>query len=1267
MTGLEAALASGLLKIAGNKLVSLISSKFASISGVTKDLSELQDILREITSWLSTVHDTEIDSGPLFIWVMKLKDVAYDIDDLLDEVHLEAEKHKIDSDDNHSIGDCFCSKPKSFLFRYKMAHKIKAIKVRFAAIVKQRSDINTILHNLPVDPLVTSRSWATEELSLLSNVEESKIPVRDKEKDEIISRLVESSGDNGWIVSIVGLGGSGKTTLAKHICHDNKVKEHFNDTIFRIHVSQEFDMEKLISKLFEAVTKQKSDIHARQHMVAEISNKLSGKKFLLVLDDAWKEDKNDWEQFMLHVNSGAPGSKVLLTTRDKKVAEAVKSTHIFHLTFLSEADSWSLFLKCSGLAEEDMGSEFIGYGKEIVRRCGGVPLAIKTLGGVLCDKRELNTWKAIRESDLWNVDSINDRVFASLKLSYFHLADNLKQCFTLCSVFPKGYKIVKDHLIAQWIAHGFINLMNKEQPEDIGSDYFDSLVKVGFLQDSSQIWDNNQLVYKMHDLIHDLTRLILQDEIVTSLLKNITTNCTRRCRYLSLMSSTEKVDSDLFDKVRALYVYGGEPSFGKSIKKSSYIRSVILQSTVLAQFLPFILKSKYLGYLEICHVSCTELPEAISGCWNLQGLHIMHCRGLVRLPESIGKLKKLRTLELLMCTDFESLPQSIGDCQELQCLQLYFCSSLREIPNSVCKLGNLRVLNITASLAVQQLPPKLIGEPGNLQTLNLSGCSHLGDLPRKFSCRTLRNLVLSNTNVTVLPQWVTLIGTLECIDLEYCTELVELPTGIGNLERLKVLNIKGCWRLCCMPLGFRRLVLLRRLDLFVIGCGDNDARILELENLEMLSGQLEITNLRYLKDQSDAEKACLKQKKNLQCLKLTWWSSSGTEEEFVYDMEQELGVLDALEPPPELMVLEISGYHGPHLPCWMRKQCGSSNLDCMSTKTNPPRFHGLTQLMLEHVPNLKHMRGIVEFPSLKTLNLHGMPSLEEMWTTSCGSEILEEEVGVQCCFPVLSALFIWGCPKLNVIPYFPPSLKWLRLGRSNEQLMSPGSLACCHFHPRVSKSSSSCSALAELHLKKLKLEEMAASSSGWELLQHLTTLESLEIRLCNDLRELPQSMRSLLSLKRLHVDGCSTLDALPEWLGELCSLRELSVVRTPKIARIPQSMERLTSLVELKIVGWGNLNQLPEAMQHLISLQVLSLEGCSALTILPHWIGQLSALRLLRIDRCSALQSLPQSIKRLTALQNLSITGSPGLARRYKQGDGDDWHLVSHIAHVTCY
>jgi len=770
MTGVEAALASGVLSVAGKKLVSLVSSEFAAIAGVKKDLSDLQDIHTEITSWLSVVRDRAIERDPSLQWVMKLRNFANDIYDLVDEVYLEDEKHKIYNDrDKLAIGDLF-AKPKLLMFRRKVASKIKAVKVTYDAIVKQRSNANTILHSIDVNQTVQRRNdKAIGEQTLLSNAQESKIPSRDHVKTKIISKLLESKcGEDGHIVSIVGLGGSGKTTLAQHICHDDRIKGHFNGSVYWVHVSQEFCGEKLIGKLFEAIIEEKSDLHAQQHMLRAISNKLSGKKFLLVLDDAWHEDRHDWENFTVHINNGASGSKILLTTRNQNVANAVESKLVFNLQLLSEDESWSFFLKSSGWIEEDLENDFITVGKDIVNKCGGVPLAIKTLGSVLQEKRRINTWRAINESNLWNEQNIEDRVFASLKLSFIHLKDHLKQCFTYCSIFPKGYTINKDYLIEQWIAHGFIKWMKEEQPEDIGSDYFDSLVKGGFLQEPPQIEDNEiRRVCWMHDLINDLAQYILRNEVLTSLEKNITMDCASQCRYLSLTSLNEDVERG-FEKLRALYVAEGNRSFPDLVKKSGHIRSVVLDYKFETPFPPFILRLQYLGYLEIHNASFTKFPEAISDCWNLQSLHFIRCDGFVTLPESVGKLRKLRTLELKQINNLESLPQSIGHCGDLQSLKLIWCQKLSEIPLSISKIENIRALHIVGCGSLEQHKLKFSWEFSNLETINLSWNSKFQDLPSKSFCPLLCTLDLSGTKIAMLPQWVTTISTLECIDLKNC-------------------------------------------------------------------------------------------------------------------------------------------------------------------------------------------------------------------------------------------------------------------------------------------------------------------------------------------------------------------------------------------------------------------------------------------------------------------------------------------------------------------
>ncbi|KAL6658531.1 hypothetical protein ACP70R_004117 [Stipagrostis hirtigluma subsp. patula] len=1262
MSGMEAALASGLLKVVGSKLFAMISSEFSSIIHVKKDLSDLRDVLEPIASRLSALQHREIERDPSFRWVKKLKVFCYDIEDLLDEVKIEAEKQNRDSDDeNHTVAHCFCAKPKSFMFRCKMAHKIKAIKARLDEIVKQLRNIYTILQSLPVDPPVSSRSDAAAELYLLANVEESKIPRRDQEKDQVISKILEfNDGANVLIASIVGIGGSGKTTLAKHICDDEKIEKHFKD-IFKVHVSREFDVDRLIGKLFEEITKEKSDLHPRSYMVNKISNKLSKDKFLLVLDDAWHKNRHDWEQFLLHVKSGTPGSMVLLTTRDEEVARAVESWYTLKLEFLSERESWNFFLKISGWTEDE-GSELIEVGRQIVKKCGGVPLAIRILGGVLRGKSEINTWRAIRGSSLWNDENIEVRVFGCLKLSYIHLENYLKPCFTFCSIFPKGYQINKNRLIAQWIVHGLVNPRNEERPEDIGNDYFDSLVNVGFLQEVLE-YGNDEVKYKMHDLIHDLAQNILEPEVMTSLVKNVPTYHRDKFRYLSLtsMSCSQKVDGGLFDKVRALHLFDfdGNQSFDESLKKSRYIHSVVLHYATHMPFPLFILKFKHLGYLEIYNFSCIELPEAISGCWNLQALYFINCNGFVTLPKSMGKLKKLRILELMSIIDLESLPQSIGDCRDLQCLRICSCVKLREIPDSIGKIENLRVLHIAECANVQQLSFGSVGQFRDIDTINLAGCTSLRDLPSAFASHTLRTLDLSRTIITTLPQWVTLTDSLECINLQSCRELVELPTGIGNLQGLKVLCIEGCNKLRCMPPGIGQLTHLTSLGLFVVGCSGDDARISELEHLDMISGDMIIRNIKYLKDCAVAEKGCLKRKTRIQSLTLEW-SISGTEEELVWDMDQDLGVLSALEPPSKVESLVISRYGGPCLPHWMGEETDYSYWEGIVLKqTSPCQFPCLTRLILKDLPNLKHLRGLVELPLLTVFILRGMPNLEELYTTKGGLQI-EGQLGGQYCFPVLSGLEICWCPKLNVKPYFPPSLVWLKLKESNEQLLSPSNFFHL-FRSPVHESSFGCSS-------DLILEGMTGSSSGWEFLQHITGLEYLKICKCDDLTQLPESIRCLTSLRALGIEECPALGSLPEWLGELRCLEGLDVRDTPMITCLPQSVEHLTSLERLSIFGWSNMmTQLPEVIQHLTSLSVFHLEDCGGLTTLPEWMGQLSALQELCIYDCSALHSLPSSMDRLTALQRLFILGCPALTERYKEDVGFDWHLVSHIPCVRIW
>ncbi|CAL4905524.1 unnamed protein product [Urochloa decumbens] len=1159
MSGMEAALVCSMLKILGTKIAPLLIKEFSSVAGMTKDLQELQDCVEEINVWLQTVGDKAIRNDRSSNWLKKLKDATYDAEDLMNEFHIEAEKHDVGVGVKNFAVKYLWKEPKSFMFVRKTAQKTKAIKKILDAIVKQRSDYSTIANSMPVAHSVQYTSKTIGEVPLWPIVDETSIFGRDQEKNRIISELLETNEQQGIkIVSVIGLGGSGKTTFAKLVYNDGDIINKHFEILLWVHVSREFAVENLVEKLFEAITYDKPTHFSTQRVSRTISDKLAGKKFLAVLDDVWTEDHVDWERFMVHLKCGAPGSCILLTARSKKVAEAVDSTYTYDLPFLSKEESWKVFKQCFGIAMKALDPEFEQVRIEIVNKCGGVPLAVKVLAGVLRGMKGIEEWKSIRDSNLLDVEDDEHRVFACLWLSYFHLHNHLKPCFIHCSIFPGGYVINRHHLISQWIAHGLIPINQTQQPEDIGIGYFDSLLKVGFLQHQDQYrFRRQQVTCKMHDLVHDLTRQILQDEFVSGI---ATTGHIKMCRYLSLTSCPGVIDRKLFDKVRALYVSGRNLSFDKTMNKQCCVRTIILKH-IGADSLPlFVSKFQHVAYLEIFNCNCEALPDGISHCWNLQAIHVIKCTRLANLPESIGKLKKLRTLELNNVGNVRSLPQSIGDCGNLQSLYLEECG-IEDMPNSLGKMVKLGVLSIVRCLYLHRLPESF-GKLCNLRTINLYFCG-----------------------LQQLPQCIVSLSHLESIDLGYCYRLVELPEGIGNLKKLKVLNIKKCINLCGLPVGCGNLTRLQKLGLFVIGDSIKHARISELANLDKLNGELQIKNIEHVKDPVDAKKVRLKEKDGIRKLSLDWYEKGEvqatsdmeeenfvgvqTEKELIFGMEKDLHLLNCLEPPSEIEKLRIIGYRGPQLPRWMTKQndsCDQSDIRLLKPSSSP-QFSHLTNLMLKNLPNLEHLRELVDLPRIKVLKLRRMPKLLEFLTTrrakarsrkkfltTRGSFANgEEEVEEQCCFPCLHNLVISYCPKLIVKPYFPLSLESLTLEEINEQLFS----SRCFFHPHHAAHAS--------QITQLKLGGLVGSSSGWEMLQHLTGLYDLEISGCKDLKQLPETIRGLTCLRKLELKHCNNLCMLPEWLGELQSLQDLAIQCLPVMSVLPKSIQCLTSLRYLGI------------------------------------------------------------------------------------------------------
>ena len=318
-----------------------------------------------------------------------------------------------------------------------------------------------------------------------------------------------------------------------------------------------------------------------------------------------------------------------------------------------------------------------------MKKCQGLPLAVKALGSLLYSKPERREWEDILNSKTWHSQTDHE-ILPSLRLSYQHLSPPVKRCFAYCSIFPKDYEFDKEKLILLWMAEGLLHSgQSNRRMEEVGDSYFNELLAKSFFQKCIK---GEKSCFVMHDLIHDLAQHISGEFCVQLEQYKVQkiTEMTRHFRYSN--SNDDRVV--VFQKFEAV----GEAKHLRTFldeKKYPYFGFYTLSKRVLQNILP---KFKSLRVLSLCEYYITEVPDSIHNLKQLRYLDLSTTL-IKRLPESICCLCNLQTMMLSECHLLVELPSKMGKLINLRYLDISGSNSLKEMPNDIDQLKSLQKLS----------------------------------------------------------------------------------------------------------------------------------------------------------------------------------------------------------------------------------------------------------------------------------------------------------------------------------------------------------------------------------------------------------------------------------------------------------------------------------------------------------------------------------------------------------------------------------------------
>ncbi|KAJ4757806.1 Disease resistance family protein [Rhynchospora pubera] len=809
-------MAESILSFVLGKLGDAFVEEVLHLYGVGKQVEKVSRELIRMQAFLIDADTKRFVDERQKQWVKEVRELAYWIEDAIDVFLLTVPEKKPGK--REAVKRLFL-KTKKLPAVHILGDEINKIEARIKEIEESR--VRYGINNLGEG--VDGESGQPVKRIVLPDVDEEGIVGFEADRDEILSLLLDKKNKRRSVISIVGQGGLGKTTLARKVYNSGAAKQQFPIRIWVV-ISQKFNSIDILGKIADEFKIEPPRDLNDYDRLTKLRQSLQETKYLIILDDIWGEEF--WKQIEEVIPDGKNGSRILITTRFEKVALAADPMSVpYKLPVLTEKSSLKLFFKKAlpnSNTNERYSDDLKDIGKKIAKKCGGLPLALRVMGGLLSTKPAAS-WRAEMEKMDWGNDG--EECSAIIGTSYDDLSFALKSCFMYFAVFPEDYEIDARSLLRMWVAEGFIPQRENKTLEDTAEMFLEDLVQRSMIQVSKRDYYGGFIKRcRIHDLLHDLAtrkareenslvvfpktdgvrRLAIHDkepcdELMASLDSNLRSLwCRERLPNVSLFTRLKVLSgtTDLYEPDK----------FGKL----SLLRYVKVRLAVYSKdkdyFGKFIGGMRFLQTLDLRGSYICELPDFV---WNLKTLRHILLPGDSLGPPPLIDLRNLQTLRGVKPRE-SWVAQGSPKLPNVKYLEICVPKAQGGVQwDAVVTLLNTMKYLVVLYLWGPDIPLKIFDMRHFLLRCHLTNLTIFdtsrGDEDEEQRAQPPNQIVL---DVGMLPKYLI---KLELTNIKFREDPFPVAEMLENLRYLHLQRSKLLVRLCCSARGFGKL---EQLELF---------------------------------------------------------------------------------------------------------------------------------------------------------------------------------------------------------------------------------------------------------------------------------------------------------------------------------------------------------------------------------------------------------------------------------------------------------------------